>query len=82
VHRHDFPANDYQHILIAFDDEQGEKINHRYITDNQLTHFMETGNPIHYEEFFLVEKEPSKVVFWAYSNERGWCERIEQTISK
>lgn len=81
VHRHDFPANDYQHILIAFDDEHGEKINHRYIVNGQLKHFMETGQPIHYEEFFLTEKLPRKVVFWGYSNERGWCERTELDIT-
>lgn len=80
VNRHDFSANDYDSILIAFDDEYGEKINHRYIVGNQLKHFMETGEPIHYEEFFLVEKMPSKVVFWAYNNDRGWCERVQYDI--
>jgi glycosyltransferase involved in cell wall biosynthesis len=77
IHRQDFPHNDYQHILIAFDDENGIGINHRYIDGPQLGHFMQTGQNIHYEEMFLVDKDPKKVVFWAYSNERGWCERIE-----
>jgi len=80
IHRHEFPANDYQHILVAFDDENGIGLNHRYITGGQLQHFMNTGQQIHYEEMFLVDREPKRVVFWAYSNERGWCERIEHTI--
>jgi len=80
INRHDFSANDYKHILVAFDDENGIGINHKYIIGQELKHFMETGQPIHYEEMFLVEKEPKKVVFWAYSNERGWCERIEHSI--
>lgn len=80
IQRNQFPANDYQHILIAFDDENGVGVNHKYVTGHQLQHFMNTGEQIHYEEMFLVDKEPKRVVFWAYSNERGWCERIEQTI--
>lgn len=80
IHRHDFPYNDYQHILVAFDDENGMGINHRYITGTQLEEFIQNKTPIHYEEMFLVEKDPKKVVFWGYSNERGWCERIEHRI--
>lgn len=80
VHKHDFPAKDYQHILVAFDDEHGHAINHRYITDHQLKNFMDHDIPIHYEEMFLTDKEPKRVVFWAYSNERGWCERVEHTL--
>lgn len=81
IHRHDFPGNDYQHILVAFDDENGIGIQHKYITGHQLNNFMTTGQQIHYEEMFLVEKEPKKVVFWAYSTERGWCERVEHNIN-
>lgn len=80
IHRRDFPANDYQHILVAFDDENGIGINHKYIRDRELEQFMADGQQIHYEEMFLTETIPSKVVFWAYSNERGWCERIEYSI--
>jgi hypothetical protein len=80
IHKHDFPAKDYKHILVAFDDENGESINNKYITNHQLKHFMDTGENIHYEEFFLTEKTPSRVVFWAYSEERGWCERVENKI--
>ncbi len=80
VHRHDFPYNDYQFILVAFDDEQGNSINSKYVDDFRLKRFMENGENIHYEEFFLIDKKPSRVVFWAYSQQRGWCERIEQKI--
>lgn len=81
IHRHDFPANDYKHILVAFDDENGIGVNHKYIIGGQLQDFINTGRQIHYEEMFLVENEPKKVVFWAYSDERGWCERIEHMIT-
>jgi hypothetical protein len=80
VHRADFPDNDYQHILVAFDDEKGDKVNHRFITGPQLQDFMQTGHPIHYEEMFLTDVQPKRMVFWAYSNERGWLQRIEHAI--
>jgi hypothetical protein len=80
IHRSQFPDNDYQHILVAFDDEQGIAMNHRYITGQQLHQFIQTGTAIHYEEMFLVDKKPAKIVFWAYSNERGWLTRIENNI--
>ena len=80
IYRKDFPADDYQHILVAFDDENGEKIHHTYIDGYRLQEFMKTGVSIHYEEMFMVEKTPSRMVFWAYSNERGWCERIEYGV--
>jgi len=80
IHRNQFPEDDYQHILVAFDDEHGIGLNHRYITGQQLQQFIQTGTPIHYEEMFLTDKTPAKVVFWAYSNERGWLTRIEQKI--
>ncbi len=39
------------------------------------------GTPIHYEEFFpYFDKDPKRMVAWAYSKERGWAERIEHTI--
>jgi hypothetical protein len=80
IHRNDFPANDYQHILVAFDDEHGMALHQTYIADHRLNNFMKTGTPIHYEEMFLTDKKPSRVVFWAYSNDRGWCERVEHAI--
>ena len=80
IHRHDFPADDYQHILVAFDDEHGVGINQRYITGPQLEHFMKTGEQIHYEEMFLTDVEPRRVVFWGYSNDRGWLERVEYVL--
>lgn len=80
ITREQFPANDYQHILVAFDDENHIGLNHRYIAGVELQHFMNTGNPIHYEEMFLVPREPKFMVFWAYSNDRGWCERMEYVI--
>ena len=81
VHKHDFPGTDYKHILIAFDDENGNSINSKYIDGQQLEDFMNKGQQIHYEEFFLTDKDPKRVVFWAYSEERGWCERIEHKIN-
>jgi hypothetical protein len=80
VERKDFPHNDYQHILVAFDDEHGHGIHTRYIVGKELQTFIETGRSIHYEEFFLTHTRPDRIVYWAYSNERGWCERVEHIL--
>jgi hypothetical protein len=80
IYPHDFPRKDYEHILVAFDDENGKAINHKYITGQELSNFMERGANIHYEEFFLTDETPKRVVFWAYSKEIGWAERTEYAI--
>jgi len=80
ITKQDFPETDYQHILVAFDDENGVGINQKYITGHDLDNLMKVGISIHYEEMFLTHKKPSRLVLWAYSNQRGWCERIEIKI--
>lgn len=82
VHRHELPANDYDSVLIAFDDENGIGINSRSITGQMLQDFIHSGKPIHYEEMFMVDKVPTKMVAWAHSKERGWAERIEHNINQ
>jgi hypothetical protein len=80
IERHDLPEDDYQSILVAFDDENGESIFSKSIDGAQLNDFMKTKKPIHYEEMFLTDKPPSRVVYWALSKERGWSERVERQI--
>ena len=77
IDRSQLNGNDYKSILVAFDDENGIGIMTKSIEGHQLTSFMEKGTPIHYEEMFLTEKKPSRVVFWGYSDKRGWAERAE-----
>ena len=64
-------------ILVAFDDENGIGMNSKSIDGSQLTDFMTKGIPIHYEEMFLTDKDPSRVVYWAYVNKTGWSDRGE-----
>ena len=80
VNKNDFPNNDYKHILIAFDDINGKSINSKYIEGERLRRFIEGIDRLHYEEFFLTNETPARVVYWAYSEERGWCERVEHKI--
>ena len=80
IHKNELPANDYASILVAFDDENGIGVHTKTIEGHQLESFM-NGTPIHYEEFFpYFDKNPKRMVAWAYSKERGWAERIEHTI--
>lgn len=74
------PQKDYSRILVAFDDENGLSINSKFIEGEQLKNFLQNEQPIHYEEFFLSSKKPSRVVYWGYSESRGWAERFEINI--
>lgn len=80
VTRDMLPADDYESVLVAFDDENGEGINHNFVKGHRLDRFLNHGEPIHYEEMFLTDKNPSKVVYWGLSKERGWAERVEFKI--
>lgn len=82
ITREQFPDNDYKHILVAFDDENGVGMNMKFIAGEQLKQFMTTGAQIHYEEFFLVEKNPTKLVFWACNEAGEWGKRIEFPIER
>jgi len=80
IHRKDFPRDNYKHILVAFDDDQGNSINSKFITGHQLDQFIKTGNAIHYEEHFLTDSKPDRLVFWGFTEEDGWVERIENKL--
>ena len=77
IHRHDLHADDYDSILVAYDDENGNGIYSKSIDGYELEKFLNNQGPVHYEEMFLTDKEPSRVVYWGYSNKRGWAERVE-----
>ena len=47
-HPEDLPENDYDFILVAYDDENGESIFSKYIDDAQLKNFLTHGHQIHY----------------------------------
>jgi len=81
VYRRDLPENDYDSILIAFDDKDGIGIHSKFIDGPELENFLKDNGPIHYEEYFqYFDKEPTRMVAWAHSKERGWVERIEHSI--
>jgi hypothetical protein len=42
---------------------------------------MHKGHAVHYEEFFLTGVKPTRVVFWGFTEEEGWVERVEHTIN-
>ena len=81
ITRHDFPHNDYRFILVAFDDANGNNLHSVYIDDYRLKRLIEHGETIHYEEMFLGNETPARVVYWANGMERGWCERVEHQIT-
>jgi hypothetical protein len=80
VSKNDFPRDNYKHILVAFDDENGMAIHQTFIADNRLENFNKLGTHIHYEEYFLTNKTPKRVVYWGYTETDGWVERVEQIL--
>ena len=80
IERNQLPGDDYDSILVAFDDDNGIAIESESITGHRLKEFMEKGVPIHYEKMFLTDKNPSRLVCWAHSPDRGWAERSEMTL--
>ena len=77
VERSILNKDDYDFVLVAFDDEKGESIDSEFIKGNKLTEFIKNNTPIHYEKMFMTDKNPSRVVYWAHSPKRGWAERQE-----
>jgi hypothetical protein len=80
VDKNSFNDNNYNFVLVAFDDENGQSINSKFIIDHELNMFNQ-GQNIHYEEYFLTDRIPTRVVYWAHSEEKGWCERVEHKIN-
>lgn len=80
INREVLPSDDYQFILVAFDDQEGAPIDSEYIKDKRLQDFLNRGTPIHYEKMFLSDRIPSRVVYWGYSETRGWAERFEISL--
>ena len=77
INRDQLPGDDYDSILVAFDDERGLGIESESITGHRLKEFIEGGKPIHYEKMFLTDKTPARLVGWGHSPTRGWAERVE-----
>ncbi len=80
IEKNMLPGDNYDSILVAFDDENGIGINSTSIDDHRIRNFIEKGTPIHYEAMFLTEKDPVRVVYWAYNNKTGWSDRAEVKI--
>ena len=80
IERHELPADDYESILVAFDDENGEGIEAESIDGYRLEQFIQNGTPIHYEAMFMTDRDPVRVVFWGFSEQRGWAERVEYAL--
>tara|TARA_R110000803_G_scaffold178291_2_gene240710 strand:- start:321 stop:896 length:576 start_codon:yes stop_codon:yes gene_type:complete len=75
------PENDYESILVSFDDIDGNGIHQVYIDDQRLHDFISSDTTIRYEEIFHSNIIPYRVVFWGVSKERGWAERVETLIN-
>ena len=80
--KQNFKLNDYNFVICAFDDENGNTIWREDYNEEQFKRILETPGDWHNEEkFFTTDKIPSRVVVWAHSKSQGWAERIEESIN-
>jgi len=79
IDQYNFPRKDYTGILIAYDDENGNPVHSYGVGQDWLQRFLGQGETIHYEDFFLTNKKPARVVYWAYNND-SWQERVEHGL--
>lgn len=69
--------DDYDYILLAYDDEEGIGIHSENISGARLKRFLENNETIHFENMFPTDIKPVRAVYWAHSPDRGWAEREE-----
>ena len=72
--------NDYDYILLAYDDEDGVGIHSEDIKGVRLRNFIENNETIHFENMFNTDIKPTRAVYWAHSTTRGWAERQEVAL--
>ena len=86
----DFPKDDYEFMVIAWDDKDGNCIHREDWDKNHLNWYWnerEQENPeaeCDGQEFsFLVSPDniPVTCVKWAYSASEGWAERYEEPVN-
>lgn len=80
ITKNELPNNDYSKILVAYDNEKGIGIHTRYIEGDELTQFTSGKANIHYEDYMFLEEWPKRVVYWGFSDSRGWAERVEHLL--
>jgi len=68
------PEKDYDYIRIAFDDEEGKPPLHSYDWRDSRIKDEDWKYPTRH---IILEKKPTRIVYWAHSVNRGWAERIE-----
>lgn len=80
IEKSDFPRNDYEYILVAFDGE--DKDGKRFAVKSYHKGMEDFVNGrIHYEEYFTSKEKVKWVVYWGFSKSAGWAERIEHNIN-
>lgn len=78
-----FKLNDYNNMVIAFDDNEGEAIFRSDWDEQEIKRrFSDAGDWFSFENIFNthIDRKPTKWVMWAHSKSKGWAERVEGTI--
>lgn len=83
VGKSEFKGNDYDSMIVAFDDEEGNSVFRDDWDENRIKQeFSKPGDWMSFENIFNTNtnKKPIKWVMWAHSKSKGWAERVESTL--
>lgn len=80
---HDVPENDYDVWVVAFEDENGNELHRRDVSEEEINNYFnnkETEEYIKIWREFHTDTHPKKWIFWPHSKSKGWINRIERNI--
>ena len=81
-----FPENDYQFWVVAFEMENGKVVNRVDADENEISRLInEAKNPngdkyIKLWREFQCESKPHHWVVWPFSKSKGWCQRYSANL--
>lgn len=83
VYKGSLPENDYDLVVVAFLDEEGNDLYRKDMDSNELKLLLNSNpddNFIHILREYEDTKQPYKSLVWPHSVSKGWSDRIEQII--
>ncbi len=81
IHKSSLPESDYDFLVVAFLDENGDDLYRKDADKEEISQIFNTR-----EDWLNIWRKytgpvPSKWRVWPYSTTKGWCDRIEGSLS-
>jgi len=83
IHEKYLPLDDYKFIAVIFEDETGTSINRQDIDRSNIKSLLDQSDRFYrIWRTFEYTIKPHKYIIWPFSEQHGWCTRIEDVIYK